>query len=227
MEKYEQKVIAEYPKVVLVSKSDKVLLGNQKNIFVHTNGVNCISQLNDNYNPDKITFVGNMRTLQNQDAVLFFAKEIFPLVKEKKPDAFFEIIGAQPSEQIKELHDGKNIIVTGYVDSVEDELKDSCVAVAPVRIAAGIQNKVLVAMACGVPVVLTSLISQAIPELSDSINCFVQDSKEKIAEKIIDLMTDNNLRKLVARKGFEIVQENYSWNSKLDGYEILVQEQKN
>ncbi len=227
MEKYEQKVIAEYPKVVLVSKSDKVLLGNQKNIFVHTNGVNCISQLNDNYNPDKITFVGNMRTLQNQDAVLFFAKEIFPLVKEKKPDAFFEIIGAQPSEQIKELHDGKNIIVTGYVDSVEDELKDSCVAVAPVRIAAGIQNKVLVAMACGVPVVLTSLISQAIPELSDGINCFVQDSKEKIAEKIIDLMTDNNLRKLVARKGFEIVQENYSWNSKLDGYEILVQEQKN
>lgn len=217
--KFEQYVVSKYKKVVLVSESDKNLLGNQQSLSVYTNGVSCLPQITADYNPMKISFVGNMRTLQNQDAVLYFVNDIFPIIKERFPNAFFEIIGAQPSPQIQALHDGKNIFVTGFVESVEEELKDSCVTIAPVRIAAGIQNKVLVAMACGIPVVLTPLISKAIPELKDGENCFIQEDTRAIASALIKILDDSGLRNKLAVSGYEMVKNHYSWNSKLTGYE--------
>ena len=225
--KYERHVIKTFPKVVLVSQNDIDYLKKStglpcRNLFCYTNGVNCLENRNKNYDRNKICFVGNMRTLQNQDAVLFFVNEIFPIVKKQNPAAKFYVVGAEPSEQIKSLSDGKSVFVTGFVENLEDAISDSCVAVAPVRIAAGIQNKVLVAMGCGVPVVMTPLISAAIPELSDGKNCLIKDSAAEIAESIVRLMRDEIYRNSIAENGYRMVKENYSWNSKLDGYEEIV-----
>jgi len=65
-------------------------------VVVYTNGINCLPHLNTEYNRNKIVFVGNMRTLQNQDAVRFFVRDIFPLIKQSVPGAFFCVIGAEP-----------------------------------------------------------------------------------------------------------------------------------
>lgn len=224
--KYERHVIKTFPKVVLVSQNDIGYLKKStglpcENLFCHTNGVNCAENLNKNYDRNKICFVGNMRTLQNQDAVLFFVNEVFPIVKKQNPDAKFYVVGAEPSEQIKSLSDGKSVFVTGFVENLENAISDSCVAVAPVRIAAGIQNKVLVAMGCGVPVVMSPLISAAIPELSDGKNCIIKDSADEIAESVVRLMSDESYRNSIAENGYRMVRENYSWNKKLDGYEVI------
>ncbi len=224
--KYERHVIKTFPKVVLVSKNDIDYLKKStklpcENLFCYTNGVNCAENLNENYDKNKICFVGNMRTLQNQDAVLYFVNEVFPLVKKQKPDAKFYVVGAEPSEKIKSLADGKSIFVTGFVENLEDVVSDSCVAVAPVRIAAGIQNKILVAMGVGVPVVLTPLISKSIPELKDSQNCFIKENADDFSKAVIDLMSNENLRKKMSMNGYQTVKENYSWNKKLEGYEDL------
>jgi glycosyltransferase involved in cell wall biosynthesis len=224
--KYERHVIKTFPKVVLVSQNDIGYLKKStglpcENLFCHTNGVNCAENLNENYDRNKICFVGNMRTLQNQDAVLFFVNEVFPIVKKRNPSAKFYVVGAEPNEQIKSLSDGKSIFVTGFVENLEDAISDSCVAVAPVRIAAGIQNKVLVAMGCGVPVVMSALISAAIPELSDGKNCIIKDSAAEIAESVVCLMSDETYRNSIAENGYRTVKENYSWNKKLDGYEEI------
>ena len=173
------------------------------------------------YDRNKICFVGNMRTLQNQDAVIHFVNDIFPKIKTAVSDAVFMIIGAEPSETIKSLHDGKNVIVTGFVDDIQAEISKCCLAVAPVRVAAGIQNKVLVAFGCGVPVVLTPLISAAISELKDSENCFITDEDNDFAKKCISIMTDSELRHTLSQKGYEMVKTNYSWNEKLNGYENI------
>ena len=93
--------------------------------------------------------------------------------------------------------------------------------VAPVRIAAGIQNKVLVAMANGIPVVMTSLIAKAIPELQDGINCMICDEISAFAESCLRLMENKDLRNSVAKQGFEIVKEHYSWERQLAGYEEM------
>lgn len=226
IKKYERHVIKTFPKVVLVSENDISYLKETtklpcKNLFCYTNGVNVLPAVSENYNPDKICFIGNMRTLQNQDAVIYFVNEVFPLVKKANPNALFYAAGAEPSEKIKSLADNKSVFVTGFVENLEEVISDSCVAVAPVRIAAGIQNKVLLAMGCGIPVVLSSLISKPIPELEDSKNCFIKDSAEETAESILRLMKDKELRTEIAAAGYKTVKENYSWNKKLSGYENL------
>jgi glycosyltransferase involved in cell wall biosynthesis len=221
IEKYEKSTIDSYKKCVLNTQADKKFLGNQESLYVYSMGVNCLEKLPSEYDKNKIVFVGNMRTLQNQDAVQFFVTDIFPLVKAALPQVVFHIIGAEPPVDIQKLADGKNIMVSGFVPSVENAIKDAAVAVAPVRIAAGIQNKVLIAMACGVPVVLTSLISVGIPELVPSINCIIADEKADFANAVIYLMKDENMRNSIGKAGYDMVKSEYSWNKRLDGYEQL------
>jgi glycosyltransferase involved in cell wall biosynthesis len=217
--KYENKIIGLYKKCILVSEVDKVFLGNKRSIYVYTNGVRRLLRPEPEYNDNKIVFIGNMRTLQNQDAVRFFVLNIFPIVKQSIPGAVFYIIGAEPSLDIKRLADGKNIIVRGFVESVEVEIKDAAVAVASVRIAAGIQNKVLVSMACGIPVVLTSLISTGIGRLVSGKNCIISDKAVDFANSVISIMENRILRNQIGRGGYELVKNEYSWAKQLNGYE--------
>ena len=218
---YENHVVKVFPKVVLVSQTDIAYLnkrGQALSLVLHTNGVSCSDVLPEKINPNKICFIGNMRTLQNQDAVLWFVKDVFPIILKYNPNAVFYIVGAEPSHEILALENKKNVIVTGFVDNLADVISDSCVAVAPIRIAAGIQNKVLVAMGCGIPVIMTSLISKAIPELKDNENCFIRDDKNSFAQVYIEIMKNVELRNKIRKNGFDMVRKFYSWNEKLSGY---------
>jgi glycosyltransferase involved in cell wall biosynthesis len=217
--KYEIWTIKKYRKCILVSEADREYLGNYESLYVYPNGVNCLEQVTPNYNKNKIVFVGNMRTLQNQDAVQFFAYDILPLVKQKIPQVIFHIIGAEPPAFIQEMADDKNIVVSGFVHSIEDEIKDAAIAVTPVRIAAGIQNKVLISMACGVPVVLTSLISVGIPELVSNENCIIADGNENFVNAVVSLIQSNEMRNSIGKTGYDMVRTKYSWNKTLKGYE--------
>ena len=219
--KYEEHVTRAFPKVVVVSQADIDFLRRRvkgKSLVMHTNGVECLNQCPVEYNPNKICFIGNMRTLQNQDAVLRFVKDVFPVILKKCPDTVFYVVGAEPPRTIQNLDNKKNIIVTGFVDDLPGMISDSCMAIAPVKIAAGIQNKVLVAMGCGIPVIMTSLISKAIPELIDGDNCMIRDDDDTFAQACISLMNDSQIRKRLAKNGFDVVRRHYSWNEKLNGY---------
>ncbi|MBR1723035.1 MAG: glycosyltransferase [Treponema sp.] len=140
--RYEKYVVARFPKVALVSEADVNYLHEQcgaksSSLSLYTNGVDCLPYLPATYKNRKICFVGNMRTLQNQDAVLHFVQDIFPIIKKAVPDAVFTVIGAEPPESIRALEDGKNIIVTGFVDDIQSAVSDCCLAVAPVRVGCG------------------------------------------------------------------------------------------
>lgn len=229
--RYEAKIIKKFPKIVLVSMDDVDYLTKNlgkcvKSLVVHSNGIELPKVKSTQYKNNKICFIGNMRTLQNQDAVFRFVNEIFPLILKKMPKATFYIVGAQPPKRIRELAN-ENIIVTGFVDDIYQSISDSCVAVAPVHIAAGIQNKVLVSMGAGIPVVLSSLISTAIPELVNHVNCFICDDNQLFAEKCIEIMSNPQLRECLSNKGYEMVKKNYSWDEKLKDYEILLNRDNN
>ena len=224
--RYELRVAKQYPKVVLVSQTDidflkKDLKGECASLALHTNGVTLPETFSESYNPDKVCFLGNMVSLQNQDAAIYFAKEIFPKILKEKPNAKFYIVGNKPPKKIIKLGNGKNIFVTGYVKDVNAFISDACVAVAPVRIAAGIQNKVLVSMSNAVPVVLTPLIAAPIPELKDGQNCFISKDTDEFASRCVMLMNDNQKRMEMGRQGREMVKQNYAWEMKLRGYEIF------
>lgn len=224
--RYEKYVIKSFPKVVLVSQSDidyfkSRLNVNTASLTLHTNGVECLPECREKYDKNKICFIGNMRTLQNQDAVLHFVNDIFPLISMVKPEAKFYIVGAEPPKKIVELAaKNQKIVVTGFVEDLTVAVVDSCLAVAPVQVAAGIQNKVLVAMGMGIPVVMTSLISKAIPELNSKSNCMICDYEQDFANACIALMEDGSLNKSVSQAGYEMVKSKYSWNEKLRGLEL-------
>ena len=76
-------------------------------------------------------------------------------------------------------------------------------------------------MACNIPVVMTSLISKAIPELENGINCFIEDDNKKFADICIRLLNDSKLRNKIASAGYKVMKNNYSWSAILDGYENL------
>lgn len=220
---YEQHVIKMFPKVVLVSQADIDYLrtkagGEVASLALHSNGVDYMEQLSSAYDPEKICFLGNMRSIQNQDAVIHFVKDIFPLIKAKRPSAKCYIIGSLPPENIQAL-EAEDVIITGFVDDLEAAISDACLSVAPIRVAAGIQNKVLVAMGCGVPVVMTRLISQAIPELEDGRNCFIRDDDQAFADTCLRLMDDKGLRNEIGREGYQMVRQYFSWEEKLKGFE--------
>lgn len=222
---YEQHVIKAFPKVVLVSQADIDYLrtnadGEAPSLVLHSNGVDYMDRLAPTYDPEKICFLGNMRSMQNQDAVIHFVKDIFPLIKAKRPAAKCYIIGSLPPENIQAL-ESEDVIITGFVDDLEAAISDACLSIAPIRVAAGIQNKVLVAMGCGVPVVMKSLIAQAIPELEDGRNCFIRDDNQAFADTCLRLMDDKNLRNEVGQEGYRMVKQHFSWEEKLKGFEKI------
>lgn len=225
IKRYERFVMKKFPKVVLVSQADIDYLsaeGDKHSLALYTNGVECMDEIPNSYDHDKICFVGNMRTLQNQDAVLHFVNYIFPLILKKKPGAKFYIVGAEPPRNIMALSEKyENVVVTGFVDVLSDAVKDSCVAVAPVKIAAGIQNKVIVAMGMGVPVVMSSLISRAIPELVSGTNCIIEDADQAFADACMRMMENETDRNHISRSGYDTVRKYYSWQEKLSGYDLL------
>lgn len=218
--------LAMFPKVVLVSPSDinyfrNIISYKITSLALHTNGVNCIEHYSVSSNSKRICFVGNMRTLQNQDAVIRFVESIFPKIKKTIPDAQFYIVGAEPSQRIMDLNDGENVIVTGFVENLVSVIRECCISVAPVTVAAGIQNKVLIAMGCGVPVVMSSLIAAAIPQLANKENCMICDDDDSFANGCIELMNNPENREQMAHAAYEMVVKNYSWEEKLKGYECL------
>ena len=224
--RFECHVVRSFPKVVLVSQSDIDFLktscgGDVSSLVLHTNGVECSVTATSGYDALKICFIGNMRTLQNQDAVFHFADDIFPLILKRVPNAVFYIVGAEPSRRILELAERRHIVVTGFVDDLNAVISDACLAVAPVRVAAGIQNKVLVAMAAGLPVVVTSMISRGIPELHHGENCLICDDSEEFAEACIRIMAEPGVRERLSIQGYNTVLQYYSWAEKLKDYEQL------
>lgn len=103
-----------------------------------------------------VVFTGAMDYWPNVDAVVWFARSILPQIRERKPECCFYIVGSNPSEQVLELKNCKGVVVTGRVEDVRPYIRHALAAVAPMRVARGVQNKVLEAMAMARPVIVSS-----------------------------------------------------------------------
>lgn len=117
-------------------------------------------------NATPIVFTGAMDYWPNIDAVTWFAHEIFPKVRDTIPDAMFAIVGSNPSEAVKALDAQPGVWVTGRVDDVRPYVQHAACAIAPLRLARGVQNKVLEAMAMARPVVASPQAAEGISALA-------------------------------------------------------------
>ncbi|MEK7274415.1 MAG: TIGR03087 family PEP-CTERM/XrtA system glycosyltransferase [Candidatus Desantisbacteria bacterium] len=176
----------------------------------------------EEYTSNTIVFTGAMDYFPNIDAMIFFCKEILPLVKEKLPDVILYIVGSSPTQEVQRLANNKDIIVTGYVDDTRPYIGKSAVCVVPLRVAQGIQNKILEAMSMGIPVVTTSFGNKGVGAEEDK-EIVVADDKNKFAEKVVEILQNRILRDQLSRNGKQLIGQRYSWKRVTDELNELIE----
>lgn len=221
IQNYEQ-IALKYDTLFICSEKDKKFLEKRKlhnNIQFLQNGVDPIYFQKENISVEKhrIIFTGNMPYFPNQDAVEHFVKNIFPSVIKKYTDAKFYIVGQKPSRKIRN-YAKENIIVTGFIQDIKKEYLLSEVNVVPIRFGAGTLNKVIEALALGVPTVATSLSVAGLPsELKKYI--YLADSPSEFLESISQIFEDDNIRINKMKEVQEIVMNMLSWDKIVGEFE--------
>lgn len=160
--------------------------------------------------PGRIVFTGVMNYFPNSDACVWFANEILPLVRREHPGTRFTIVGSHPTPEVTNLAKIAGVTVTGFVKDTREFLARSSVAVAPLRIARGIQNKVLEAMAMGLPVVGTTCATQGVDGRTDR-DYVVRDDAAGFARAVSDLLAQPVEAATLGARARVFVESNYDW----------------
>ena len=164
-------------------------------------------------------FIGGFQHRPNTDAVLFFVQKIYPLVSEHLGDAKFYIIGRNPPPEIVALA-AEKIIVAGLQRDVRPFFDSVKLSVAPLRFGAGVKGKVNQSMACGVPVVATSLAIEGM-ELQDREDILVADDPEDFARALIELYNSEDLWNRISENGIAKTRSLYSTDAARKKLEFL------
>ncbi|PSU35584.1 TIGR03087 family PEP-CTERM/XrtA system glycosyltransferase [Photobacterium lutimaris] len=158
-----------------------------------------------------IVFTGAMDYWANADAVKWFAQHVWPKVHQTQPDAKLYLVGSSPGQDVMALSSLPGIIVTGRVEDVRPYLKYAKAAIAPMRIARGVQNKMLEAMAMAKPIIVSSLTIQGMDSCPSG-NLVVSDDPADIANWLITKLEQNPINALELRQW---VEQRYCWDAKL------------
>ncbi len=171
------------------------------------------------YDADTVSFIGRMDYYPNQECMARFCADVWPLLRAQRPAMKLLIIGADPSPQMRQLGELPGVTVTGSVPDVRPYVRQSAVMVAPLAIARGTQNKILEAMAMGVPVVTSSCAAGGV-DAEDGAHLLVADTPQEIVAAILRVAGDAQERERLARAGRERMLSHHAWPrsmQRLDG----------
>lgn len=170
-----------------------------------------------------VIFTGDMSYFPNQEGVTYFTRDILPILRRHIPNVRFLIVGRNPSRQVEALQDVHGVEVTGAVPDVRPFLAQASVAVAPLRIAAGVQNKILEAMSCGLPVVATERASQGLrTSVAELVG--LGNTPEAFANCVVRLFREPAHARDLGLEGRRRVAAEYSWEACLRQLVRLVED---
>jgi glycosyltransferase involved in cell wall biosynthesis len=216
LKKYEGRICREFDAVLAVSEEDKAALSEAAGhpvaaevipIAVDTDEVIVV----DRPNPTHVLHIGTMYWPPNIDGVLWFIREVWPLIREKKPDAQFDVVGSRPPQEIVALGgDETGINVTGYVPDPMPYFRRAALMVVPLRAGGGMRVKILNALAQGIPSVSTTLGAEGIA-VTPGENIMVGDTPAAFADAVVQLLDDRELAQRIARNGRRLAEEKYDY----------------
>lgn len=218
--RYEQELVEHFDETWVISETERTTLaatGAQGRVEVVPNGVDSERFRPTGRRRDRATvlFVGHMGVPHNEDAAEYLAREILPRIRAGVPDARLDLVGAEPSARVKRLAKLEGVSVLGHVPDLNAVLARATVFVAPLRFAAGVQNKVLEAMAAGTPVVTTGIVSEGLGT-SAGRHLIVADLPEDIAAETVRLIKNRQLGDELARAARGFVESHYRWSAVSD-----------
>jgi sugar transferase (PEP-CTERM/EpsH1 system associated) len=166
-----------------------------------------------------VVFCGVMNYAPNEQGAIWLAREVWPLVRAARPDARLTIVGALPTASVIALGKDEGVTVTGAVDDVKPYLWDAAVAAAPLWTARGVQNKVLEAVAAGLPCVVVPPVAEGLPpEVAPA--CPVASDAASFAKTLLELLSITPAERR-ARAGAARL-ENLAWERRLQGLPELL-----
>ncbi len=161
---------------------------------------------------DAVLFIGTLTWEANIDSVIYFIKDIWPLLTKKKPDIKFYIVGRNPDTRIVRLAgQHRNIVLTGFVEDLEDYYSKCKVFVSPLRFGSGIKVKVMNALYRGIPTVATGIGAEGLA-VQNEISMMIAGSPEQTAEDIVRLLEDKKLWNTIAQNSRNLARELYTWD---------------
>lgn len=160
--------------------------------------------------PDRMVFIGNLAYPPNAEAVLWFHKEILPLIAAKRPKARFVVLGSNAPAALRKLADDPRVEMAGFAADTRPQLWGAGISVCPVRLAAGRQNKILDAFATATPVVATALTAAGV-EAEAGKQLLAADDAEGFARACLDLMDHPAKGRALAARALKFTRERYDW----------------
>jgi sugar transferase (PEP-CTERM/EpsH1 system associated) len=164
--------------------------------------------------PGSIVFTGVMDYFPNVDAVVWFCDKILPIVQQQIPEAGLTICGSRPEAAVRRLANRRGVTVTGRVPDTRPYMDRAEVFVAPMRMARGIQNKLLEALAMGLPCVASAAAATG-TVVQHGEGILAADDPEEFAGHVVRLLRDGAFRAAMASKARAAAEENYRWEAQL------------
>jgi len=165
-------------------------------------------------------FVGNFDVPHNIDAAQHLARDIMPLVRAAEPGAVLRLVGHGRLERLRLGGQDGGVEVRGFVPRLSDAYAGAAVFAAPLRFAAGVQNKVIEAMAYGLPVVTTSIVNRGLGA-TDGEEIVVRDEPSEFAEAVVGILRDRERARRLGEGGRAFVRGRFHWSAVVDRVEAL------
>ncbi|MCJ7739492.1 MAG: glycosyltransferase [Anaerolineae bacterium] len=226
LRRYEAEVCSRADRVIAVSDADAaalhMILPNAE-IAVVPNGIDSTAyrpQDSATQEESAIVFTGTMDFRPNIDAVLWFAQEVLPAIKQKVPNIHLYIVGQRPHNRLQCLMNNPSVTVTGWVEDPRPYIASAAVYVVPLRVGGGTRLKLLEAMAMGKAVVSTRLGAEGYPVV-DGQELVLADSPEDFASAVVELLNDPQWRRALGEQGRAFVEQHYDWKSIIPQVEAL------
>jgi glycosyltransferase involved in cell wall biosynthesis len=213
---FEQSCMERFDSCIVVSEKDKESLeamGIRSRMFVVPNGTDTKYFRPSEKKPevDRVLWLGHMDVHTNRDAVLYFWREIFPVLRKRHPAVRMEFVGTSPPEEIVDAAKNDDRVETsGFVDDIRPHMEMASAVVVPIRIGSGTRVKILDAMALGKAIVSTSVGCEGI-QVTDGEDIFIADDPEGFAEKIVTLLKNDRIR-ITLEKNARRLALTYDWS---------------
>jgi glycosyltransferase involved in cell wall biosynthesis len=169
--------------------------------------------------PGTILFYGTLSYYPNLDGLLFFLREVMPVVRRLHPSAHLKIIGTRPPEALRRF-EARDVTFTGFVEDLRPHLERASVVIAPLRIGGGTRLKVLEAMAMAAPVVSTSIGAEGIG-VTGGREVLLADTASSLATEVVRVLRDDRLAADLGNAGRRLVEQSYDWRASARAVEAL------
>ena len=223
--RYEHWVAQNFEETWLISAGERRHLSHScpsANIHIVTNGVDTdlFHPTGRSCQPNSLLFVGKLSVFHNVDAAIHLTRDVLPLIRQKISDCRLDIVGVNADDRVQRLGKYPGVTVKGFAPDLNECLNRCAVFVAPLRAVAGVQNKVLEAMAAAKPVVTTSLVNRGLCAKPGR-DLLIADDTETTARQVIKLLRNRQLRTQLGIAGRRFVKQHFKWDGVADRMRVV------